>query len=55
MEQRVEPRPPWAGLAFLALGVSMVMLDTTVVNVSLPWMSFDLALTTSDTQWVVAA
>ena len=33
----------------------MIMLDTTVVNVSLPWMAFDLALTTSDTQWVVAA
>ena len=46
---------PWAGLAFVALGVSMIMLDTTVVNVALPWMAFDLGFTTSDTQWVVAA
>lgn len=47
--------PPWRGLAFVALGVSMIMLDTTVVNVALPWMAFDLGFTTSDTQWVVAA
>lgn len=46
---------PWKGLAFVALGVSMIMLDTTVVNVALPWMAFDLGFTTSDTQWVVAA
>lgn len=46
---------PWLGLAFVALGVSMIMLDTTVVNVALPWMAFDLGFTTSDTQWVVAA
>lgn len=55
MEAAAEPRPPWAGLVFVALGVSMIMLDTTVVNVSLPWMAFELGLTTSDTQWVVAA
>lgn len=53
-EAEVEFRP-WAGLAFVALAVSMIMLDTTVVNVALPWMAFDLAFTTSDTQWVVAA
>ena len=48
-------RPPWAGLAFVSLAVSMIMLDTTIVNVALPWMAFDLAFTTSDTQWVVAS
>lgn len=48
-------RANWRGLAFVALGVSMIMLDTTIVNVSLPWMAFDLGFTTSDTQWVVAA
>lgn len=46
---------PWLGLSFVALGVSLIMLDTTVVNVALPWMAFDLGFTTSDTQWVVAA
>lgn len=46
---------PWVGLGFVALAVSMIMLDTTIVNVALPWMAFDLAFTTSDTQWVVAA
>ena len=50
-----EHRPPWRGLAFVALAVSLIMLDTTIVNVALPWMAFDLAFTTSDTQWVVAA
>lgn len=50
-----ETARPWLGLAFVALGVSMIMLDTTIVNVALPWMAFDLGFTTSDTQWVVAA
>jgi EmrB/QacA subfamily drug resistance transporter len=45
----------WAALSFLALGVSMIILDATVVNVALPTMIKDLDLTTTDAEWVTAA
>jgi EmrB/QacA subfamily drug resistance transporter len=45
----------WAALAFLALGVAMIILDATVVNVALPTMIKDLDLTTTDAEWVTAA
>lgn len=45
----------WFALAFVALGVAMIILDGTVVNVALPTMIKDLDLTTSDAEWVTAA
>jgi len=45
----------WAALVFLALGVAMIILDATVVNVAIPTMVRDLGLTTSDAEWVSAA
>ena len=45
----------WIALLFLALGVAMIILDATVVNVALPQMIEDLGLTTSDAEWVNAA
>lgn len=45
----------WAALIFLALGVAMIILDATVVNVAIPTMVRDLGLTTSDAEWVSAA
>jgi EmrB/QacA subfamily drug resistance transporter len=48
-------RKRWAALAFLALGVSMIILDATVVNVALPTMIRDLDLSTADAEWVSAA
>ncbi len=45
----------WAALMFLALGVAMIILDATVVNVAIPTMVKDLGLTTSDAEWVSAA
>ena len=45
----------WLALAFVALGVAMIILDGTVVNVALPTMIKDLDLTTSDAEWVTAA
>ena len=35
-------RKRWAALAFLALGVSMIILDATIVNVAIPTMVQDL-------------
>ena len=45
----------WAALMFLALGVAMIILDATVVNVAIPTMVQDLGLTTADAEWVTAA
>lgn len=45
----------WGALVFLALGVAMIILDATVVNVAIPTMVTDLGLTTSDAEWVSAA
>ncbi|MDA3022412.1 MAG: DHA2 family efflux MFS transporter permease subunit [Actinomycetota bacterium] len=45
----------WLALAFLALGVAMIILDATVVNVAIPSMIKDLKLTTNDAEWINAA
>jgi len=45
----------WGALVFLALGVAMIILDATVVNVAIPTMVKDLSLTTADAEWVSAA
>lgn len=48
-------RKRWLALVFLALGVAMIILDATVVNVALPSMVNDLGLTTNDAEWINAA
>jgi EmrB/QacA subfamily drug resistance transporter len=45
----------WIALIFLALGVSMIILDATVVNVAIPTMITDLGLATTDAEWVNAS
>jgi EmrB/QacA subfamily drug resistance transporter len=45
----------WVALCFLALGVSMIILDATVVNVAVPTMVRDLGLSTNDAEWINAA
>lgn len=45
----------WWALVVLALGVAMIILDGTVVNVALPAMVKDLNLSTTDAEWVTAA
>ena len=48
-------RKRWLALVFLSLGVAMIILDATVVNVAIPTMIKDLGLTTTDAEWVTAA
>ena len=43
-------RKRWVALLFLALGVAMIILDATVVNVAIPTMVEDLGLTTTDAE-----
>ena len=45
----------WAILLSLGFGVSIVIMDATIVNVALPVVMKDLGLTGSDAQWLNAA
>ena len=48
----VPTRGEWLGLATLAAGLGMIVLDGTIVGVALPDIVRDLHLTLSDAQWV---
>jgi EmrB/QacA subfamily drug resistance transporter len=42
----------WLGLAMLSLGVSMIIVDATIVNVSVPAIIRDLGLTATQAEWI---
>ncbi|NQU36896.1 MAG: MFS transporter, partial [Actinobacteria bacterium] len=46
------PAHPWLALIALLIGLSMIVIDGSVVNVLLPTMVDDLGLTQTDAQWV---
>ncbi|HEY5650461.1 MAG TPA: MFS transporter, partial [Acidimicrobiia bacterium] len=45
----------WLGLAVLGMGVAMVVIDITIVNVSLPNVIANLDLEIADAEWVNTA
>jgi Arabinose efflux permease len=45
-------RGRWLGMVVLSLGVSLIIVDATIVNVLLPRMVTDLGLRTTDAEWV---
>ncbi len=45
-------RRRWLGLPFIALGVSLIIVDATIVNVAVPSIVDELRITSSDAQWV---
>src|ERR671922_2082240 len=45
----------WWTLAAVAVGLFMIMLDNTVVNVALPSIQKDLRISTAELEWVVNA
>ena len=49
------PKLPWLALATIALGVSLVIMDATIVNVALPVVIRDLDLTASQAEWLNAS
>lgn len=49
-----DSRRRWAGLFFLSLGVAMIIVDATIVNVAVPQIIRDLGITSTDAQWVQA-
>jgi MFS family permease len=48
-------RRRWLALYVLCLGVLMIVLDTTIVNVALPSIRADLRFTDASLSWVVNA
>jgi EmrB/QacA subfamily drug resistance transporter len=45
-------RTRWLGLAMMALGVAMIIVDATIVNVAIPSIIRDLNLSLIDAEWV---
>src|SRR5881628_937714 len=50
-----EENKKWWTLAAVAVGLFMIMLDNTVVNVALPSIRTDLGIDISELEWVVNA
>jgi EmrB/QacA subfamily drug resistance transporter len=55
MTHHIDERKRWLALVILCLGVLMIVLDTTIVNVALPSIRADLGFTESSLVWVVNA
>lgn len=55
MTHGIDERKRWLALIVLCLGVLMIVLDTTIVNVALPSIRADLGLTETALVWVVNA
>lgn len=55
MTHGIEERKRWIALIVLCLGVLMIVLDTTIVNVALPSIRADLHFTETSLVWVVNA
>src|SRR6187455_1948680 len=55
MASETTDRSRWLALYVLCLGMLMIVLDVTVVNVALPSIQDDLGFSTSSLAWVVNA
>ena len=47
-------RGRWAAMPFIALGVAMIIVDATIVNVAIPSIQRDIGLTVPDAEWVTS-
>ncbi|MES2104718.1 MAG: MFS transporter [Pseudomonadota bacterium] len=55
MTHSIQGNKRWLALIVLCLGVLMIVLDTTIVNVALPSIAADLGFTETSLVWVVNA
>ncbi|PFH10366.1 EmrB/QacA subfamily drug resistance transporter [Collimonas sp. PA-H2] len=55
MTHGIDERKRWSALIVLCLGVLMIVLDTTIVNVALPSIAADLKFSETSLVWVVNA
>ena len=45
----------WLGLVIIAISQLTIVLDATIVNVALPTITRELAVSDADRQWVITA
>ncbi|CAH0155633.1 Antiseptic resistance protein [Microbacterium sp. Bi128] len=45
----------WAGLVFISIAVSLIIVDSTIVNVAVPSIVEDLGISSTEVQWVQEA
>ena len=45
----------WAGLVFISIAVSLIIVDSTIVNVAVPSIVDELGITSTEVQWVQEA
>jgi EmrB/QacA subfamily drug resistance transporter len=45
-------RRRWAGLVFISIAVALIIVDSTIVNVSIPSIVKDLSISSTQVQWV---
>src|SRR5881275_594693 len=50
----IEPRRAWRALAVLLVGISMSLLDATIVNVALPTIRTSLHASEATLSWVIS-
>ncbi|MGO8608731.1 MFS transporter, partial [Rhizobium johnstonii] len=48
-------RRRWFGLVFISIAVSLIIVDSTIVNVAIPSIVDELAITSTQVQWVQEA
>ena len=48
----MDSRRRWFGLVIISLGVSLIIVDSTIVNVAVPSIIEDLGISSSQAQWV---
>ncbi len=46
------PRTRWFGLLFVSLAISLIIVDSTIINVSIPAIIEDLGISSTQVQWV---
>ena len=45
-------RTKWLGLVFISVAVSLIIVDSTIVNVVVLYIVRDLSITSTQVQWV---
>ena len=53
-QESQEAAPPWRALWVLALGLAMIVLDSSIVNVSIPSIIAAIHINLAQAQWVTA-
>ncbi len=48
-------RRRWAGLVFISIAVSLIIVDSTIVNVAVPSIVEELGISSTEVQWVQEA